>query len=92
VINWWSVISNGFWIVGLAMLLAALSYFYWSGGEERTTVREQLEKPAFLRVFAGAMVLVGIGLAGTSQSIWETALSVGLIIGSVVFYLTLRTC
>lgn len=89
-IDWWSVISNSFWILGLAVLLAAFSYSYWVAGQEETTLRQQLEKPVFLRVFAIALVLVGVGLAGTSQTIWETALSVVLIISSVVFWVTLR--
>jgi hypothetical protein len=89
-IDWWSVVTNSFWILGLAVLHAAFSYSYWLGGQEGTTLRQQLEKPTFLRVFAIALVLVGIGLAGTSQTIWETALSVVLIISSVVFFFTLR--
>jgi hypothetical protein len=89
-INWWSVITNSFWIVGLALLLAAFSYSYWVAGQEGTTLRRQLERPAFLRLFTVALVLVGIGLAGTSQSVLETALAVLLIIGSALFYFTLR--
>jgi len=90
-IDWWSVVTNSFWIFGLAVLLAAFSYFYWLGGQENTPLRQQLGKPSFLRVFAIALVLVGIGLAGTSQTIWETALSVILIISSVVFFFTIRS-
>lgn len=89
-IDWWSVITNSFWILGLAVLLAAFSYSYWLGGQQGTTLRQQLQRPAFLRVFAIALVLVGIGLAGTSQTIWETVLSIVLILSSVIFFFTLR--
>jgi hypothetical protein len=89
-IDWWSVVSNSFWIVGLAMLLAALSYAYWAGAEEKTTFRQQIEKSWFLRVSAVAFVLIGLGLAGTSHTVWEIALSAMLIICSVVFFLALR--
>jgi hypothetical protein len=89
-INWWSVIANSFWIFGLALLLASFSYSYWVAGQEETTLRQQLEKPAFLRIFAVALALVGVGLAGTSRTIWETMLSVILIAGCVVYWLTLR--
>jgi hypothetical protein len=88
-IDWRPVITNSFWVLGLAVMLAALSYSYWAGGEEETTFRQQLDKPGLLRVFAFAFVLVGIGLAGTSQNRWETALSVVLIVGSVLFFFAL---
>jgi hypothetical protein len=88
-IDWRPVITNSFWILGLAVILAALSYSYWAGGEEQTTFRQQLEKPRLHRIFAFAFVLVGIGLAGTSQNRWETALSAVLIIGSVLFFFAL---
>jgi hypothetical protein len=89
-IDWWSVVANAFWILGLAVLLAAISYSYWSGGQERTSLRKQMAKPGFLRVLAVALALIGVGLAGTSQTTGERVLSVLLILGSGLFFLTVR--
>lgn len=71
VINWVSVLSNSFWIIGLASLLAAFSYHYWLASQEKRRLREQLNSPGYLRLFWASLVLTGIGLAGTSQKIWE---------------------
>jgi hypothetical protein len=70
-INWQSVIFNSFWILGLAVLLAAFSYHYWEAHQLGRSLREQLSQAAFLRFFWLAILLVSIGLIGTSQQIWE---------------------
>ncbi|MBK8986050.1 MAG: hypothetical protein IPM39_08210 [Chloroflexi bacterium] len=73
-INWFSVFINSFWIVGLALLLAAFSYHYWLAGDSQRPLRTQLDAPSFLKPFWLGMALVGIGLAGTSQPLWETGI------------------
>ena len=70
-INWQSVIFNSLWILGLAVLLAAFSYHYWVAAVSERPLREQLRKPGFLRFMWAALLLVCIGLAGTSQQLWE---------------------
>lgn len=71
VINWPSIIINSFWIIGLAILLAAFSYHYWLAHEENRRLRDQLNQPAFQQFYWLSFVCVGIGLAGTSQKTWE---------------------
>lgn len=73
-INWQSVIFNSFWISGLALLLAAFSYHYWDATQNDRSLRQQLSRPGFLFSFWFAMLLVSIGLVGTSQQLWEMAL------------------
>jgi hypothetical protein len=73
-INWQSVIFNSFWILGLAVLLAAFSYHYWEANQQGQSLREQLSQASFLRFFWLAILLVSIGLIGTSQQIWEMAI------------------
>ena len=86
VIDWYAVLLNSFWIVGLALLLAALSYHHWAAQQTNTRLREQLQKPAFNKAFWLSFVLVAIGLAGTSQHIWETAVwGIFIIIGLAYF-------
>ena len=77
-INWQSVIFNSFWILGLAILLAAFSYHYWEATQNGRSLRAQLGQPAFLRFFWLAIFLVSIGLIGTSQQLWEMAIWGGL--------------
>lgn len=71
VINWFSVFINLFWILGLAVLLASFSYHYWLAGEEKRPLKVQLNQPAFQKAFWFGTLLISIGLAGTSQRLWE---------------------
>ncbi len=84
VINWQSVIINSFWIVGLAILLAAFSYHYWLANEENRRLRDQLNHPTFQRLYWLSFVFVGIGLAGTSQKTWEMIVWIIFILFSAV--------
>jgi hypothetical protein len=71
VINWYSVFINSFWIVGLSLLLAAVSYHYWLAQTLKRPLRQQLNQPSFNKVFWISFGLVSIGLLGTSQQTWE---------------------
>jgi hypothetical protein len=74
VINWFSVFINSFWILGLAVILAAFSYHYWLAGEEERPLKVQLNHPTFQKTFWSGILLISIGLAGTSQKLWEIAI------------------
>ena len=74
VINWPSIIVNSFWIIGLAILLAAFSYHFWLADIEKRHLKEQLARPAFQKFYWLGLTFVGIGLAGTSQKTWEIAI------------------
>lgn len=73
-INWQSVIFNSFWIFGLAIILAALSYYYWQADQEGNRLRTELGGLGFQRVLWIGLVFIGIGLAGTSSHLWEIIL------------------
>lgn len=79
-INWFSVIANSFWIVGLAVILAALSYTYWLAGNEGRPLRQELSRPPFLVFFLIGLLLIGAGLALTGQGWWQVLPAVGLIV------------
>lgn len=84
VINWLSVLINSFWIIGLSILLAAFSYHYWLANQENRRLKEQLEQPAFQRLFWLSFVFIGVGLAGTSQQVWESVVWIIFTLFSVV--------
>lgn len=84
VIDWISIFFNSFWILGLALLLAALSYQQWQAQQTQTRLRERLNDPLFIRAFWLGFILISIGLAGTSGRTWETAIwSIFIIIGLI---------
>ena len=91
-INWQSVIFNSFWILGLATLLADLSYGYWIAKINNLPFRAQIKERGFLIPFWIAVSLITIGLAGTSQQVWESILWLLFTIVSLVFLVNqLRT-
>ncbi|MEA3336850.1 MAG: hypothetical protein U9R25_13130 [Chloroflexota bacterium] len=74
-IDWYSVLTNGLWILGLAVILAAFSYTDWRRGlnSPKTSLRQALASSRFLAVFSLGMVLFCAGLALTSGRWWEIA-------------------
>lgn len=88
-INWQSVIFNSFWVVGLSIMLAAFSYHYWLAGDQNRRLRLQLGKPGFLKPMWLGVMFVGIGLAGTSEELWEMALWTAASLISLVFLVNL---
>ncbi len=74
VIDWFSIFINSFWIIGLAILLAAFSYHYWAANNSQQSLRAQLGGVPFLKAFWLSFTLIGVGLTGTSQQIWEYAI------------------
>ncbi|MCL4802867.1 MAG: hypothetical protein KJ046_01045 [Anaerolineae bacterium] len=88
-INWMSVVYNSFWIVGLALMLAAFSYYYWLAGQAGRPLRQELSRPPFQGVATIGMLLVGIGLALTAKGIWQVLPAVALIIVCIIALLVL---
>jgi hypothetical protein len=89
-INWLSVVANSFWVVGLAVILAALSYYYWLADQLGHSLREEFGRPRFQRLLVLGLLLVGIGLALTSNDLWQILPAAVLIIGCVVALFALR--
>lgn len=68
------LLPHVFWIVGLALLLAAFSYHYDLAQRQERPLSAQLYSRSFVVSAWISLALVGIGAAGTSQRIWEAAL------------------
>ena len=88
-INWQSVILNSFWILGLSLMLAAFSYHYWLAGQANRQLRLQLSERGFLRPIWLGLILVGIGLIGTSDESWEMVLWGVLTLIALIFLIGL---
>lgn len=78
-----SVAANALWVLGLALILAALSWANWVAARERIRFRSALGQPGIRRATDGGLVLFCAGLAATGRTWWEQALwgvlAVGLI-------------
>jgi hypothetical protein len=89
-INWLSVMANSFWILGAAVILAGLSYHYWLAQQESETLHRMLGRRSFQFILMSGLLLVGIGLAGTSQNTLQAIPAILLILGCFVGILTLH--
>ncbi len=74
-IDWLGVFSNGLWIFGLAVALAAVSYADWRRRlrQPPLTLRQSLGQPSFQAAWSLGLVLFCAGLALTSDVWWQTA-------------------
>lgn len=70
-ISWQSVFFTSLWIIGLAIILSALSYHYWLAQTHGQSLRKQLGSRSFLGAFWIAVFFFSIGLLGSSRQLWE---------------------
>ncbi len=68
------VAAHALWILGLALILAALSWANWRAASEHTRFREALHRPAVRRALATGLALFAAGLAAAEHRPWATAL------------------
>ena len=79
-INWLNLLANTFWILGCALALATLSYASWQASDKKEKMRVVLSSPAYKISLYAAGALFSIGLAATSNRIWEISLWIILAI------------
>lgn len=78
-INWFSIVANGLWISGLAIILAGLSYYYWLAGQLDHSFKTELNNPAFQKIVIAGLLLVGFGLLLTADNSWQMLPAAALI-------------
>lgn len=83
-IDWLAIVFHSFWLIGAAALLAGFSYHHWLAAQENRPVGQQLNQLSFRTIAWFALLMIGIGLAGTSQTYWETIL--WIVIGIFCLY------
>lgn len=70
-IDWLGVARNALWILGLSIVLAALSYAAWWAGVSRYGLRRALGRAAFQVPFNFGLLLFSVSLAWGSDRLWE---------------------
>jgi hypothetical protein len=74
VIDIWEVIANSLWILGLTVLLAALSWARWIAYTEQSRLRTVLKQPSIQMILDTGLFLFCAGLAATGRTWWEHVL------------------
>lgn len=70
-IDWWGLFTNTLWVVGLAVVLAAFSMAYYRARTGRVPLRQRLQRASFQFPFCMGMILFGLGLSFSGQTLWE---------------------
>lgn len=70
-IDWTSLLLNSLWILGLSLALGTLSYGSWQASVTQHNTWSILKGSGYLISFSLAALLFCVGLAGTSDTIWE---------------------
>jgi hypothetical protein len=69
-----TLLGGSLWILGLALILAALSWAYWVAARENVRFRVALNRPGVARALDIGLMLFCAGLAATARTGWERAL------------------
>jgi hypothetical protein len=84
VINWTDVGFSTIWIFGASIILATFSYLYWVSTVSKQSLREQMKRPGYQQPLWIGLVLIAVGMAGTSSRTWEAVVWIILaLLGSV---------
>ena len=67
----WAVAANGLWVLGLSLVLAALSWAHWRAPEEGEGLRRALARVGPRRAVDAGVFLFCAGLLATSWRTWE---------------------
>jgi ABC-type nickel/cobalt efflux system permease component RcnA len=70
-IDWWGLVSNLLWVVGLAIVLAAFSMAHYRARTGQVRLRQWLRGAGFQFPFCIGIILVGLGVALSGQEWWE---------------------
>jgi hypothetical protein len=73
-IDWMGVAANSLWLLGLAILLAILSYADWQAHQAGRRLREVLSRPALQFALWSGLTLFCIGAATSGGRWWERIL------------------
>lgn len=65
------VLANALWVMGLAVLLATLSWAHWAAGVAEVRFRRVLGRTGVRRVVDLGLALFCAGLAATSRVWWQ---------------------
>ena len=70
-IDWYSVGFSALWILGLGLVVAALSFAYYLAEQQEQRFKQALEIPACRIMIDLGLVFFALGWTGSVSSIWE---------------------
>jgi mannose/fructose/N-acetylgalactosamine-specific phosphotransferase system component IIC len=83
-IDWYNLLMNALWIFACALALSTISYVSWQASALGEKFRTVLGKRGIQVALNSAGLLFCIGLAGTSDVLWQRVLWILLAVGFVL--------
>ena len=84
-IDWRMVAFASLWIVGLAVLLTAISFAYYNAQVRGGRLREELRMGGYQVAINGGLAFFSIGLLGSANTWWER-IAWGLLTLAFLYY------
>lgn len=83
-IDWYNLLFNSCWILGCAVALATISYASWDSSVLGKTFKDNLRQSKTQIALNIGGLLFTIGLAGTTQIVWQQILWILLGFGFLI--------
>lgn len=87
-IDWYHLIANALWIFGCALVLATISYASWEASTQKSSFIKFFRQYKIQLTLNGGGALFSLGLAGTTQILWQKILwaliSLGFLIQIII--------
>jgi hypothetical protein len=74
VIDWWGVLSNLLWVLGLALLLATWSVAYYDARTQGVPTLRLLEVGGYSLSVTVGLILFCLGMVATEERLWAQVL------------------
>lgn len=87
-IDWFNLAANALWILSCTIALATLSHASWTASVRHEKLYKILSLPNYQTSINLAGILFCLGLAGTSQQLWQSLLWLILMVLFVALLVT----
>ena len=78
-IDWFNVLANALWILGLAVLLATFSLAHWLAGLQERSLGQVLSEPPFHLVSAIGILVFALGFVLLVTPWWHRVVWAGVL-------------
>ena len=83
-IDWYNLITNAVWMFGCSVVLATLSYASWEASTQTSSFKELIRQHKIQISLNIGGFLFAIGLAGTTQIMWQKIIWMILSLGFLI--------